>query len=183
MRLFFGLPLPPDAQQAAGDRAQLAQRLLPGRYALAENYHLTLAFLGEVPQERLPDAQAALESCVSRFPAPMVTLGAVDHFGRADKAILILRAQSDPPLEPLHENLLSALEKAGLPFDSGPFAPHVTLARHADASRLSALDPACFSPCAVFRARQACVYLSARDGENVLRYTPLFRADFTEFNI
>ena len=178
MRLFYGLPLPPDARSAAFARAQTAQPLLPGRYAIPENYHLTLAFLGEVAQERLPDAQEVLRSCVSRFPAPTITLGAVDHFGRADKAILILRAQSDPSLGPLHEKLLLALQKTDLPCDPGPFSPHVTLARHADATRLSSLPPACFAPCATFRAEHACLFLSARDASDVLRYTPLFRADF-----
>lgn len=178
MRLFFGLPLPPHARQAVFARAREAERLLPGRYSLPENYHLTLAFLGEVSEERLSDAQAVLRECAASFPAPTVTLGAVDHFGRADRAILILRAQSDPPLDALHENLLSALQKAGLPAEPGPFSPHVTLARRADATRLSSLDPACFSPCAVFRAEHACLFLSARDEADVLRYTPLFRADF-----
>ena len=178
MRLFFGLPLPPSARQAVFARAQEAQRLLCGRYSLPENYHLTLAFLGEVAEERVPDAQAVLRECAADFPAPTVTLGAVDHFGRADRAILILRAQSDPPLQPLHEKLLSALQNAGLPFDPGPFSPHVTLARQADATRLSSLDPDSFSLCAAFRAEQACLFLSARDEANVLRYTPIFRADF-----
>lgn len=178
MRLFFGLPLPEEARRAAFARAREAERLLPGRYSLAENYHLTLAFLGEVDQERLADAQAVLRACASDFPAPTVTLGAVDHFGRADRAILILRAQSDPPLEPLHEKLVGALKNANLPCDLGPFSPHVTLARRADATRLSSLPPACFSPCAAFRAPHACLYLSARDEADVLRYTPLFRANF-----
>ena len=178
MRLFFGLPLPPHARQAAFARAQEAERLLPGRYSLPENYHLTLAFLGEVAEERLPDAQAVLRECAASFPAPAVTLGAVDHFGRADRAILILRAQSDPPLDPLHKKLLYALEKSGLPFDPGPFSAHVTLARRADASALSSLNPACFSPCAAFRAEHACLFVSARDEEDVLRYTPVFRTRF-----
>ena len=178
MRLFFGLPLPPSARQAVFARAQEAQCLLSGRYSLPENYHLTLAFLGEVADERVPDAQAVLRECTASFPAPTVTLGAVDHFGRADRAILILRAQSDPSLEPLHEKLVIALKNANLPCDLGPFSPHVTLARRADATRLPSLAPACFSPCAAFRAPHACLYLSARDEADVLRYTPLFRANF-----
>ena len=178
MRLFFGLPLPEDARHAVSARAREAERLLPGRYSLPENYHLTLAFLGEVAPERVPQAQEVLRASVERFSAPAVTLGAVDHFGRADRAILILRAESSPPLDPLREKLLLELQKADLPFDPGPFSPHVTIARHADARRLSSLDPACFAPCAAFTAKRACLFLSARDEANVLRYTPLFQANF-----
>ena len=66
-----------------------------------------------------------------------------------------------------------ALQKAGLPADDGPFSPHITLARHA---RTAGQWPEC--PPACFTAEQAHVYLSARDHENVLRYTPLDTVSF-----
>ena len=48
MRLFFGLTLPPEVRKATAQYARLAAQTLPGRYALPENHHITLAFLGEV---------------------------------------------------------------------------------------------------------------------------------------
>lgn len=175
MRLFFGLPLPPDVRACVAQRAKDAQRVIPGRYTLAENYHITLAFLGEVPPDRLADACGVLARCVAGLPAPVLSPGGLAYFGRAQNAILTLRVHSDPPLEPLHDALVRALHGADLPADPGPFSPHITLARHAV---LPDALPAADAPC--FCAREAHVYLSARDGENVLRYTPVASASFAQ---
>lgn len=179
MRLFYGLSLPPRVRGHVRDYALLAAGAIPGRYALPENYHMTLAFLGEVPDERIREAADVLVRCACAFPAPRVTLTSPSHFGREQNAILILRGESEPNLAPLHEALVRALRAQGLPFDPGPFSPHVTLARHA---RLAESRPPAFSPI-VFTADRACLFLSARDAENVLRYTPLSEAVFQKNGI
>ena len=172
MRLFFGLSLPDHICAATAACALEAQRIIPGRYALPENHHITLAFLGEVPQERLGDVCRVLDGCTS-FPAPMLTLNGFSHFGRAENGILILRVSSEPALEGLHEVLVSALREEGLPADPGPFSPHITLARHA---RISGGFPVC--PPLSFTAGCAHVYLSARGADSVLRYTLLHTVPF-----
>lgn len=174
MRLFFGLSLPADIRAAAAACAAQAQGIIPGRYTPEENYHITLAFIGEVPENRLGDAHAVLQACIRDFPAPRVTLLAPDHFGRAQNGILILRAASSPALEPLHEHLVRALASVNLPADPGPFAPHITLARHADVTR--GLPP--IPPPLSFTAQEAHVFLSARNDQGALAYTPITSAPF-----
>ena len=174
MRLFFGLTLPPEVRKATAAYAHRAAQTLPGRYALPENHHITLAFLGKVEPARLDEAQAVLTVCAAAFPAPQVTIEGPSHFGRAENAIFTLCAGSEPPLAPLHDALVAALCARGLPFDPGPFSPHVTLARHA---RLAGAEPPPFAPVR-FCAVQAHLFLSARDAEGVLRYTPLASAPF-----
>lgn len=174
MRLFFGLDLPDSVRAAAAACAKEAMGIIPARYTPAENYHITLAFLGEVEESRLPEAVSVLRTCAARFPAPRVTLLAPDHFGRAQNGILILRAASSPALEPLHDALVRALLSQDLPADPGPFAPHITLARHADVT--GGLPPA--PPPLSFTAERAHVFLSARNAQNVLAYTPIADADF-----
>ena len=49
MRLFFGLSLPGDVRAVTRACAESAALSIPGRYPPAENHHVTLAFLGEVP--------------------------------------------------------------------------------------------------------------------------------------
>ena len=172
MRLFFGLSLPPQIRAVTQQCALEAQRTIPGRYALWENHHITLAFLGDVPQEWLEDAQRVLKGCVS-FSAPRLTLDGFSHFGRAQNGILILKVKSEPALDGLHDVLVHALEAEGLPADRGPFSPHITLARHACVGQTL---PDCPRVC--FTAEEAHVFLSARDEENVLRYTPLYSVPF-----
>ena len=163
MRLFFGLSLPDDIRAATAACAAAAQKTIPGRYALSENHHITLAFLGDVPPERLPDAQRVLDGCMS-FPAPQLTLDGFSHFGRSENGILILRVKSKPALDSLHDVLIGALQAEDLPADIGPFSPHITLARHA---RMPQNLPSC--PLLSFTAENAHIFLSARDEENVLR--------------
>ena len=174
MRLFFGLSLPPSAREATADYARRAAQAVPGRYALPDNHHITLAFLGEVPPEREGEARAVLSRCAAAFPAPRVTIAGPSHFGREENAIFTLRAQSEPSLDPLHASLTDALGAAELPFDPGPFSPHVTLARHA---HLSGADVPPFEPIC-FTATRAALFLSARDEADTLRYTERFWAEF-----
>ena len=183
MRLFFALPLPDSVRAHAARLAGAAEDFIPGRYALPENYHLTLAFLGDVPEARLDDAHAVLARCAAALPAPRVTLTGADVFGRMENGVLILRAASDPDLTALHGALAAALVRKGLPVSPGPFAPHVTLARHAAASEaaLAQLTRALLAhpeTARSFPADRAHLYLSARDESNVLRYTPLRTAFF-----
>lgn len=173
MRLFFGLSLPDEIRAVTACCASHAAQAIPGRYADPENHHITLAFLGEVPESRLEDAQRVLSGCISQHPAPKLSLDGYDYFGRAQNGILILRVMSKPALDPLHDALIRALHEAGLPADPGPFSPHITLARHA---QIGESLPAC--PAAGFEAACAHVYLSARGADNVLRYTPLYTIPF-----
>lgn len=173
MRLFFGLSLPEDIRMITAQCAREAQQSIPGRYALSENHHITLAFLGNVAQERLADARDVLSRCTADFPAPRLSLDGFSHFGREQNGILILRVKSEPALDALHECLVTALDAAQLPADHGPFSPHVTLARHA---QMAGSFPPC--PPACFTAEKAHVFLSARDQQNVLRYTPLDTVSF-----
>lgn len=175
MRLFFGLSLPDEIRAVTKACAGAAAQRIPGRYSLCENHHITLAFLGEVPEGRLEDACGVLARCAAEFPAPEVTLDGFSYFGRAQNGILILRVKSEPALDSLHARLMDALEETKLPADPGPFSPHITLARHA---KIENGFPSC--PPVSFRAGQAHVFLSARDHENVLRYTPLYTVSFRE---
>ena len=173
MRLFFGLSLPGDVRAVTRACAEAAAQHIPGRYVLPENHHITLAFLGDVPPERLGDARAVLARCAAAFPAPSLSLDGYAFFGRRANGILVLRVHSVPALLPLHEQLVRALHEAAFPADPGPFSPHITLARHA---AIPEALPAC--PPVSFPCPQAHVFLSARDDAGVLRYTPLETVGF-----
>lgn len=174
MRLFYGISLPDDLRQTVCTHARICQAEIPGRYVREENYHITLAFLGDVPPQRIDDAADVLARCLRAFPAPRLTLGETGFFGRAQNAILIQHVHSDPPLEPLHEALILHLAAADLPHHAGPFSAHITLARHADASGTL---PSLRRPTA-FRPSHAHLYLSARNADDVLCYTPIRSISF-----
>jgi 2'-5' RNA ligase len=90
-----------------------------------ERLHLTLHFLGAVPQQRLPELVDGLQ-----FPFPRFAL----HLGRPERwsngvAVLGLEVAS-PTLLHLHAALCERLVRLALPVDRRVFRPHVTLARN-----------------------------------------------------
>ena len=62
MRLFFALTFSPAARAALRQAQERLRAFAPGaRYPGEETLHLTLAFLGEVPDRLVPQAAAVLE--------------------------------------------------------------------------------------------------------------------------
>ena len=73
MRCFVAIDLAPEvravvAAAQAGLRAAAPRAAV--RWVDPAGMHLTLKFLGEVPEERLPALQGALTEAVTRRPAP-----------------------------------------------------------------------------------------------------------------
>lgn len=137
LRLFFALwpDDPTRAAIAASARAVVAQT--GGREVVAENLHLTLAFLGERPRSIVPELCAS----ASRLPvAPMrLRLDDVGCWRKTGIAWLAMSAPC-PELSALHGRLLTALVPLGIVIDEGRFVPHITLARRI-VSRVAMLLP------------------------------------------
>jgi 2'-5' RNA ligase len=126
-RLFFALNCPP-AQRKAIAQWRSALKLRNGRTVPAENFHLTLMFLGSVGVAQIADiCTAAAKVRVPGVPLRVV-LDRVDCWRRAGALVL---ASEQAPAELLR--LVYALEQAMLPFgfeeSSKEFRPHLTLMR------------------------------------------------------
>jgi 2'-5' RNA ligase len=99
-----------------------------------DHLHVTLHFLGQVPSERLPDL-------VRRLATPAAASGPfalpLDRASTWHGGIAVVEPSSAPPaLVDWHVRLAGLLEAAGLPIESRPYRPHVTLARHAGGATL-----------------------------------------------
>ncbi len=129
-RLFFAL-WPRDA-----DRVALARAMVPalagvhGKPVPVENHHLTLAFLGSVPEERLADVRTIGQQVARRMPAGTrvdVELDRLEHWRKAE--IVVAEAAAPPSAVALSQALKDALSSAGFAPDLKPFRAHVTLVR------------------------------------------------------
>ena len=98
------------------------------RLATPDRWHLTLAFLGDLPDERAPRAVAALDAV--RFPPVEVRIAGGGRFGRGRFTTLWAGLRGD--LGELSRAVRRELKKARLPYDPKPFRPHLTLARPGD---------------------------------------------------
>ena len=123
-RLFFALW--PDAT-AAARLAVLAGDVglvTGGKPMPLEKIHLTLAFLGEVPEARLAEARAA---AAGREPVA-IRLDCVGSFRRA-RVAWAGSLEPNEPLAALQSALAGRLRERGFALEDRPFAPHLTLAR------------------------------------------------------
>lgn len=127
LRLFFALPCPPQpAAQIAFWRDSLG---IKGQPVAPADLHVTLAFLGQQPQDRLP----LLEQIAARLQAIRFQVQ-FDQLQLWHSGLLVL-ASSQPPEALLHlqRELQRHLLDAGLPVESRPFRPHLTLLRRSHA--------------------------------------------------
>lgn len=130
-RLFVSIELPHSVTQRL---AELDSHLRGVRWLAPEQMHLTLSFLGNVPEdveEKLKKNLSAIEW--KPFFLPLTGLGAFPGKGRPN-VIWIGVGSGHPHLFQLHKRVQEAALAAGLEPDLRSFHPHVTIARCRDVS-------------------------------------------------
>lgn len=127
-RLFFAVWPAPEVQRALGEIARGARSECGGRAVAAENIHLTLVFLGNLPRERL----AALEILGPTVRGRRFDL-TVDRleYWRHNRILWAGTSACPEALQALVSSLQEAVAGAEFRFDRRPYVPHVTLLRNA----------------------------------------------------
>ncbi len=125
MRLFVALDLPSDTRR----RLSLLAGGIPGvRWVPAENYHVTLRFIGALERWRAEEVDEALAAL--RVPGFEIELSGVGSFAKAGRVTALWAGvERTPALEHLQAKIERALQSAGIERERRRFVPHVTLAR------------------------------------------------------
>lgn len=124
LRLFLALDLPGDLRSALA----VQQFLLPlPRREPVENLHLTLVFLGEVPEPVAEDLHEALNDF--RAPAFTLTVEGFGLFGGDRPRLVHAMVHPDPALMALQSRLAQLARRAGAEPEARRFLPHITLGR------------------------------------------------------
>ncbi|WP_033339180.1 RNA 2',3'-cyclic phosphodiesterase [Catenuloplanes japonicus] len=138
MRLFAGIYPPDEACAHLAARVGTLHVSAAGadtRLAPRAQWHVTLVFIGEVPDDRLSEVDTALTTATHAAgtkPARLRIAGG-GRFGRGRLTILWAGLSGDVGrLTQLGDTTRHTLARAGLPFDPRPFRPHLTLARPGD---------------------------------------------------
>ncbi|MFI9329514.1 RNA 2',3'-cyclic phosphodiesterase [Kitasatospora sp. NPDC052868] len=130
MRLFVAVLPPVEALQGLAD-AVAPVRGLPGadrlRWTTVEGWHLTLAFLGEVPVERLPELEAGLAAVAEVHEVHRLRLAGAGRFG--DRVLWAGVEGRTWALRRLAEAVGEATAELTGEVDAFTFHPHLTLAR------------------------------------------------------
>jgi RNA 2',3'-cyclic 3'-phosphodiesterase len=97
------------------------------RWSDPESWHLTIAFLGEVPAADVPRLAEGLDVATDGHEATELRMGGVGGFPSASRARVAWYGVADPS-ERLRALAADVRRALALP-DAGPFRGHVTLAR------------------------------------------------------
>jgi RNA 2',3'-cyclic 3'-phosphodiesterase len=132
-RTFLALALP-SAISPKLERLQsrLEQDLHQGRLSTPRPWHITLAFLGDVPHIDLLAVCRTTEEVAARNPRLALKLQGVGAFPDATRPRVIWAGLADPGLEALmklQSELAKSLASLGFPGDHRPYHPHLTLGR------------------------------------------------------
>lgn len=129
MRLFIALDLPegfiPLLTEAGDIIARHAHKL---SRTTPQNLHLTLRFLGDTAEERLPDLKRLIHD------VPFGGRAALTHYGSfptPDGLTLWAGLQCDEALINMAQAVEAGVRALDFPAEKRPFVPHVTLARRA----------------------------------------------------
>ncbi len=102
------------------------------RWTLPEQWHLTLAFLADVPDRHYDDLVARLERAAAKRTAMTASIAGAGAFpgpGRAKVLWAGVRTDAAEELRRLAVGCRAAASKAGVDVGGDRFRPHLTLAR------------------------------------------------------
>jgi len=130
MRIFIGTAFSNQARrQICRAFAQAAPLLTRTKPASWQGYHLTLQFLGEVPEEAAEALRDRLQENRFETPAFQLVLTGLGRFQKAGGDVLWLGVDPSPPLQALQSEVTRLTSTVGFVPEPRPFSPHLTLAR------------------------------------------------------
>jgi len=172
--------LPDDVRQRL---ATAIERLRPHAADVAwvapANLHVTLKFLGQVDEARVPALSDALGAAVADRPALDVVVRGLGAFPSATRPRVLWAGLDDPTgaMTALAERVDGCCGRLGFPTESRAFTAHVTLGRVREPRRQPALPDALARPSEFGRLRVERVSLMRSElSPRGARYSELFGA-------
>jgi 2'-5' RNA ligase len=128
MRVFIAVDLPDSLREALSDvQRELRPLTNTVRWVAPESIHITLKFIGEVPDKRVEDIDTAITGLTWKHFA--VTVRGVGFFPGTRSPRVFWAGMEAPTMEGLAEQLDTRMERLGFEKEKRTFRPHITLAR------------------------------------------------------
>jgi 2'-5' RNA ligase len=133
MRLFTAIDLEASVSRKLQVLIAELQPVARLRWSRPENLHITTKFIGEWPEERLPELSSVMPAGVP----PFISVSGVGFFpNERYPKVFFARVESSAELSVLARSTDLALQGLGIPAEKHPYRPHVTLARVPESVRL-----------------------------------------------
>ncbi|MDD2679988.1 MAG: RNA 2',3'-cyclic phosphodiesterase [Candidatus Omnitrophica bacterium] len=132
MRTFIAIELPQHIKDRLAElQARLKQSGADVKWVEPKNIHLTLKFLGETSDEKLPKIIEAMESVAQnkkRFTARLFCLGAFPKLN-FPRVIWVSIDLGDEEVKKIAQGLEEKMEKIGYLKEERPFSSHISIGR------------------------------------------------------
>lgn len=132
MRIFTAVELPDAVRAAIHAAAEPLLRPLPAVRTVAEpNLHVTVRFLGDVEDSRVPELSAALGAAAATVPAGVAAAAGFGAYPNARQPRVVWAGVEDRTgtIAAAERAVSAAVAPLGFPPESRPFSAHVTVAR------------------------------------------------------
>lgn len=128
---FLAIPIKEEIKNGLKNSVdELKEELQFKNWVHPDDYHITLAFLGNSPLESLDKVKKELPTVLKRHHPFNISLTDYNFFGQSKRPRIFWRGVSDSdPLYQLQEDIFKTCEVIGYELDKKKFRPHITLAR------------------------------------------------------
>ena len=131
MRLFTAIELPESVREVLMEAARPLKGACPeASWVRTENLHVTLKFLGEVPESQVKNVCDSLKR-VSVTGTARVAVGSLEFFPpRGPVRVIVLGLTGEVELiHRIFREIDRTTSEISFPSEARPFVPHITLAR------------------------------------------------------
>ena len=143
MRLFVALDLPAEVRASLSELTSRLKKTCRGpRWVRLEDVHVTLKFIGEVPDEQVERIRSALAEIRGLAPVEMRFAGLGFFPNERRPRVFWAGIEAGPPLAALASAIEAKLEPLWIARETREFQPHITLARLNSMEGVSALQTA-----------------------------------------
>lgn len=186
MRCFLAIELPETVRSRLISLREALRELDRSiRWTKPEQIHLTLKFLGEVPDRQITDVCEAIVKAARLLPPVPIEVGGVGCFPMSGPVRIVWAGVRGPSPELLecHAACERFLAELGYPPEERAFKPHLTIGRAREQRGARGvrriIDAAAGFDCPPFIAQELVVFQSVLSPKGPT-YTPLARAALRE---
>jgi 2'-5' RNA ligase len=128
---FFALKLPENIKLMLKQHCEMMKESLRFKsWVHHEDLHITLAFLGYAPPDKLKEAVKKVEEYIHATNSFNLKIDSPGIFGKQDHPrIFFADTDESNELQLVRQKVFSACQDAGFILETRPFRPHITLAR------------------------------------------------------
>jgi RNA 2',3'-cyclic 3'-phosphodiesterase len=128
---FFAVKIPEETKLLIKEKCDKLKEILPfSTWVHHEDLHITLAFLGNAPSEKLSNAVDNVNAALSGTNGFQLEMNKLGIFGKEESPrIFWLDTKESNELHVVRKKVFTACTEAGFQLETRHFKPHITLAR------------------------------------------------------